>query len=157
MRRTNDPVRSTAAASRSADALASEVCRRFEVFPQAPGFLCYLHVPCAGLRARQPGLRVAASVRAALRHFHQSRPTVAVSHIGMRGEDGHAFLEQLPELPASAGGNVPAVALSADARSEDRTRALLAGFTHHLPKPVEPMELLAVVDSLAGRTGKRTG
>jgi PAS domain S-box-containing protein len=100
-------------------------------------------------------VRAASSVAEALRLFHEARPTVLVSDVGMPGEDGLVLIERIRALPASAGGNVPAVAVTAYARTEDRTRALLAGFNNHLPKPVEPMELLAVVASLAGRTGKR--
>jgi CheY-like chemotaxis protein len=54
-------------------------------------------------------------------------------------------------LGAEHGGNVPAVALTAYARAEDRMRAVLAGFQHHVAKPVEPAELIAMVASLAGR------
>ena len=53
----------------------------------------------------------------------------------------------------AAGSRVPAVALTAFARSEDRTRALRAGYAVHVSKPVEPQELLATVASVAGRTG----
>ena len=61
------------------------------------------------------------------------------------------------ELRARAperGGDIPAVALTGYARSEDRTRALAAGFQTHVSKPVEAAELIMVVASLAGRTGK---
>ena len=51
------------------------------------------------------------------------------------------------------GGRIPAIALTAYARVEDRVRALKAGFQVHVPKPIEPVELVAVVASLAGRTG----
>jgi CheY-like chemotaxis protein len=53
------------------------------------------------------------------------------------------------------GGRIPAVALTAYARSEDRLRALAAGFQMHVPKPVEPVELAAVVASFAWQTGKK--
>ncbi|HWL94294.1 MAG TPA: hypothetical protein VNT79_12245, partial [Phycisphaerae bacterium] len=55
----------------------------------------------------------------------------------------------------SEGGKTPAVALTAFARSEDRTRALMAGYQIHISKPIEPQELIATVASLAGRTAKR--
>jgi CheY-like chemotaxis protein len=67
----------------------------------------------------------------------------------MPQEDGFDFIRQVRALGASSGGNVPAVALTAFARSEDRTRALLAGFQIHVAKPVEPLELIATVVSLA--------
>ena len=56
-------------------------------------------------------------------------------------------------LGTARGGQVPAIALTAFARSEDRTRALRAGFQVHVAKPVEPAELVATVASVAGRTG----
>ena len=66
----------------------------------------------------------------------------------MPGTDGYEFIRQVRGL---AGGRqrIPAIALTAYARSEDRTRALLAGFQIHLSKPVDPVELVAAVRSLA--------
>jgi PAS domain S-box-containing protein len=81
------------------------------------------------------------------------RPHVLVSDIGMPEIDGYEFLRRVRGLGPGHGGNVPAVALTAFARSEDRTRAILAGYQMYLAKPVEPAELTAVVASLAGRTG----
>ncbi len=78
-----------------------------------------------------------------------------LSDVGMPGEDGYAFLEKVRKLPADSGGRVPAVALTAYTRSEDRTRALLAGFSTHLGKPVEPEELVAVIASLTGSAMRR--
>ncbi len=79
-----------------------------------------------------------------------------LSDIGMPDEDGYDFLDKLRRLPDSEGGDTPAVALTAFARAEDRRRALIAGFQMHLPKPVEPAELLAVVANIcaASRRGK---
>jgi CheY-like chemotaxis protein len=81
------------------------------------------------------------------------RPDVLISDIGMPGEDGYEFLRQL-----RAGGpeynRLPAVALTAYSRLEDRMRSLRAGFQMHVTKPVEPAELVAVVASLVHRTGK---
>jgi PAS domain S-box-containing protein len=77
------------------------------------------------------------------------RPHVVLSDIGMPGEDGYQFLRRLRELPPEQGGDTPVVALTAYARSEDRRRALLAGFQMHMTKPVEPAELLAVVTNLS--------
>jgi PAS domain S-box-containing protein len=70
-----------------------------------------------------------------------------LSDIGMPGQDGYQFLQRVRALPRDEGGNTPAVAITAFARSEDRRRALMAGFQMHLPKPVEPAELIAVVAS----------
>ncbi|YAF98489.1 MAG: PAS domain S-box protein [Nodularia sp. CChRGM 3473] len=85
----------------------------------------------------------------ALEEFH---PDVLVSDIGMPQEDGYTLIRKLRALSQEQGGRIPAVALTAYARAEDRTQALLAGFQLHVPKPVNPTELAAVVANLAGRT-----
>ncbi|WP_242072504.1 PAS domain S-box protein [Microcoleus sp. FACHB-68] len=84
--------------------------------------------------------------------LQQLKPDVLVSDIEMPGEDGYTFIRQVRGLEASQGGRVPAAALTAYARVEDRQRALWAGFQMHVTKPVEPAELVAVVANLAGRT-----
>jgi CheY-like chemotaxis protein len=78
---------------------------------------------------------------------------VLVSDIGMPGEDGYSLIRRVRALGPERGGNVPAVALTAYARAEDRVRSILAGFQMHVAKPVEPAELITMVASLAGRTG----
>ena len=78
-------------------------------------------------------------------------PDVLVNDIGMPGEDGYHLMRRVRALDPALGGNVPAVALTAYASSEDRRRAILAGYQMHLAKPVEPAELVTVVASLAGR------
>jgi len=60
-------------------------------------------------------------------------------------------------LPGEHGGRTPAIALTAFARSEDRRRAMLAGFQVHIAKPVEAAELIATVANLSGRTGGAEG
>jgi PAS domain S-box-containing protein len=95
-----------------------------------------------------------ASAEAAMRTLEAWRPDVIVSDIEMPGEDGFTLMRRLRGLPAERGGDIPAAALTAYARPEDRMRALMAGFQIHVPKPVEPAELVAVVASLAGRTIK---
>ena len=79
-------------------------------------------------------------------------PDVLISDIGMPGLDGYAMMRELRTLPREKGGETPAVALTAFARSEDRRRAMLAGFDMHVSKPVEPGELVAVVARMARRT-----
>ncbi len=79
------------------------------------------------------------------------RPDVLISDIGMADVDGYELIRRVRSLPSEDGGLTPAVALTAFARSEDRTRALLAGFQAHIAKPVEPTELLAMIASAAGR------
>ena len=81
------------------------------------------------------------------------RPDVVISDIGMPHKDGYQFIRDVRALSASEGGKTPSVALTAFARSEDRTRAMMAGYQVHVAKPIEPQELLATVGSLAGRTG----
>lgn len=78
-----------------------------------------------------------------------------ISDIGMPGEDGFAFLRRMRQVHEVQGlpRRVPAIALTAFARSEDRTRALRAGFQAHIAKPAEPEELVACVASLTGRSG----
>jgi CheY-like chemotaxis protein len=73
---------------------------------------------------------------------------VLVSDIGMPGEDGHALLRRVRALAPAAGGGIPAVALTAYARPEDRVKALRAGFQAHAAKPVEPGALVALIASL---------
>ena len=95
---------------------------------------------------------VAGSAAEALALFKANRPDVLVSDIGMPEMDGFELLRRLRAMGQERGGHLPAIALTALARSEDRTRALQAGFVAHLSKPVEPPELLATVASAAGRT-----
>jgi PAS domain S-box-containing protein len=82
--------------------------------------------------------------------LRQHRPHIVLSDIGMPEQDGYHFIRIVRSLSSQEGGDTPAVALTAFARSEDRQRALLAGYHMHLPKPVEAPELLAVVASLSG-------
>jgi signal transduction histidine kinase len=83
--------------------------------------------------------------------FTGFRPDVLVSDIAMAEEDGYDLIRWIRDLPPDRGGAVPAAAVTAYARSEDRRRALLAGYNMHLAKPFDPGELLAVVASLGGR------
>ena len=88
----------------------------------------------------------------ALEAMARFAPHVLVSEVEMRGETGFSLIQKVRALPADQGGMVPAAALSAYGRTDDRVQALLAGFQIHVPKPVQPTELVAVVASLAGRT-----
>lgn len=82
-------------------------------------------------------------------------PHVIISDIGMPEKDGYQFIREVRESTPPSIHSVPAIALTAFARSEDRTRAMMAGYHVHIAKPIEPQELLATVGSLAGRTGNR--
>jgi signal transduction histidine kinase/CheY-like chemotaxis protein len=88
---------------------------------------------------------------AALEILAQERVDVLLSDIEMPGTDGYQLIRELRLRSSQQGGAVPALALSAYARTEDRLRALRAGFQLHLAKPVQPSELVTVVASLAGR------
>jgi CheY-like chemotaxis protein len=89
----------------------------------------------------------------ALAVVRQHRPHVLVSDIGMPDVDGYELLRRIRTLGEANGGKLPAIALTAFARSEDRTRALRAGFLVHVSKPVEPSELIAPVAAVAGHSG----
>jgi CheY-like chemotaxis protein len=79
------------------------------------------------------------------------RPDVIVSDVGMPGENGYTMLARIRALDDARTRAIPAVALTAYARAEDRVAALRAGFQMHVPKPVEPAELVVTLASLIGR------
>jgi PAS domain S-box-containing protein len=88
--------------------------------------------------------------RTALDQIAAGRPDVIVSDLGMPGFDGYTFIAAVRALPPDAGGRTPAIALTAYARPEDRIRALASGFQMHVPKPLDPMELMLAIANLAG-------
>ncbi|MDB5216631.1 MAG: two-component hybrid sensor and regulator [Myxococcaceae bacterium] len=90
----------------------------------------------------------ASSAVAGLALVRSEHPDVIVSDIGMPDRDGYDFIRDVRGLSPSEGGRTPSVALTAFARSEDRTRAMLAGYHVHVSKPIEPQELVATVRSL---------
>ncbi|MBV9298484.1 MAG: response regulator, partial [Verrucomicrobia bacterium] len=79
---------------------------------------------------------------------------VLVCDIGMPGEDGYSLIQRVRSLGGDQGGNIPAIALTAYARLDDRIRAIAAGFQMHIAKPVAPVELITMVAAAAGRTGR---
>jgi signal transduction histidine kinase len=93
----------------------------------------------------------ASNVTGALLALDVALPDVIVSDIGMPDEDGLAFARKLRLRPAEEGGRLPAVALTAYARGQERASALRAGFNAHVAKPVETSEIIAVIASLCGR------
>ena len=97
---------------------------------------------------------MADSVSEGLAILKRERPDVLISDIGMPGEDGYALIARVRSLSANEGGRTPAIALTAYARPDDRARVLLAGFQNHLAKPVEPLEILAVVASMISMRDK---
>ena len=100
------------------------------------------------------GARVTAVASApeALEAFAAARPDVLVSDLAMPDLDGYALVARLRALEAEGTKSVPALALSAYARTEDRERALAAGFQAHVAKPVEAVEIASAVARLAATT-----
>jgi signal transduction histidine kinase/CheY-like chemotaxis protein len=106
----------------------------------------------AGVIARTGAeTRTAASVAEAIAIFTSWRPDVLVSDIEMPGEDGYALIAYVRARTPEEGGRVPAVAVTAYGRVEDRVRLVTAGYDIHVPKPVEPAELVVVLASLVRR------
>ncbi|MBD2308213.1 response regulator [Chroococcidiopsis sp. FACHB-1243] len=95
----------------------------------------------------------AGSVQAALQALEAFQPDLLVSDIGMPGEDGYALIRQL-RTKTTAQRQIPAIAMTGFARLEDRTQAIAAGFQRHLPKPIDPDTLIAVVTDLIQEMGK---
>jgi PAS domain S-box-containing protein len=87
----------------------------------------------------------------ALEHLTSDKPDVLLSDIGMSKEDGYSLIRRIRQL-GGALGCIPAIALTAYARAEDRAKAMQAGYQMHLAKPVEAMKLIAVVASMVKRT-----
>jgi CheY-like chemotaxis protein len=88
----------------------------------------------------------AASAPEALERLVSDEPDILVSDIGLPNVDGYELIRRVRSLDGSLAG-IPAIALTAFARYEDRTRALAAGFNAHVPKPVEPAEILITLGS----------
>ncbi len=98
-------------------------------------------------------VKTAVSAAEAIAAIGDSMPDVLLSDIEMPHEDGYTLIRKVKAIAEQLGKQIPAAALTAYARKEDRQRALQAGFQLHVPKPIDPAELVAVVASLAGRTG----
>ncbi|BAY42717.1 multi-sensor hybrid histidine kinase [Scytonema sp. HK-05] len=90
----------------------------------------------------------------AIEVISQHRFDVLVSDVGMPEEDGYSLIRKVRKLPKEQGGDIPAVALTAYAREEDRMRSLSQGFQMHLSKPVEPDKLATMIASLVKKTAK---
>jgi CheY-like chemotaxis protein len=95
-------------------------------------------------------VRIARSGAEALDLMDRWLPDVMIADIGMPIMDGYELIQQVRVRDLNAGRTIPAIALSAMARIEDRVKALSAGFQMHVAKPVEVNELRTVVASLAG-------
>lgn len=92
----------------------------------------------------------AGSAHEAYDQLRRERPDVLLSDIGMPEEDGYSLLRRVRRLSAEEGGNTPAIALTAYARTEDRVEAIKAGYQAHVSKPFNPVELLVLVGNVAG-------
>jgi len=97
-------------------------------------------------------VKTASSAAAALEAIATEPFDVLISDIGMPDEDGYSMIAKVRALGEERGGKIPAAALTAYASEEDRIRVLRSGFQIHVPKPISPSELIAVVANLAGRT-----
>jgi CheY-like chemotaxis protein len=107
-----------------------------------------LEVLAVILRRARAEVTAAPDARTARRLLQELRPDLLISDIAMPDEDGYALIRSIRELAADRGGQTPALALTAYAREEDRSRALAAGFQDHMSKPVEPGELVAAASRL---------
>jgi PAS domain S-box-containing protein len=103
------------------------------------------------LTEAQAEVRTASNVEEALQIMDEWQPHVLVADIGMPDVDGYEFIRRVRARGAQRGGNIPAAALTAYARAQDRIRVLSAGFQIHIPKPIHPAELITVVASLGKR------
>jgi CheY-like chemotaxis protein len=98
-------------------------------------------------------VRGARTVDDAMELLEAWQADVIVSDIGLPGEDGYSFIHKVRAKRPDCGGITPAIALTAYARTADRLRVLSSGFQMHLPKPVEPADLVSAIASLAHHAG----
>jgi PAS domain S-box-containing protein len=103
------------------------------------------------LAQAQAEIRTAENASQALEILGQWQPDVLVADIGMPEVDGYELIRRIRARSPQSGGRVPAAALTAYARTQDRLRVLSAGYQTHVPKPIQPAELIMVVASLAKR------
>ncbi|MDI1310675.1 ATP-binding protein [Prosthecobacter sp.] len=93
----------------------------------------------------------ASSAPQALECLRAHVPHVIISDIGMPGQDGYDLMREIRSHSEEQGGQVPAIALTAYTRTEDRIKSIAAGFQMHLSKPADSVELITMVASLAGK------
>jgi len=103
------------------------------------------------LTRRHANVTAVSSADEAIQAISKKRPDVLVSDIAMPDEDGYGLIEKVRLLENGATQTIPAVAITAYAKEEDRERALSAGFQIYLAKPVELTELISVVARAARR------
>lgn len=110
-----------------------------------------LKLMTTALTRRQANVTAVSSAGEAIRAIQRRRPDVLVSDIAMPGEDGYGLIEKVRSLETDEAENIPAVAITAYAKDEDRQRALSSGYQIYLAKPVEVTELISVVARAARR------
>ncbi|HEY2994602.1 MAG TPA: PAS domain-containing protein [Methylomirabilota bacterium] len=103
------------------------------------------------LRSSGAEVMAAANAEEAIEQVEQWHPDILVSDIGLPGDDGYVLIQKLRKREAVLGRSIPALAVTAYARAEDRTRALAAGFQMHVAKPLEPADFVAAIVSLVGK------
>ena len=108
-------------------------------------------VVAAILNETGANVSTASNAEEALQMIESFKPDILISDIGMPGEDGYSLIRRVRALPADRGGTIPAIALTAFARAQDRLKVLSTGYQTHVPKPLEPLELAIVVASLTNR------
>ena len=108
-------------------------------------------IAAAILSQADADVRMAGSADEALAVLNQWQPDVLVADIGMPEVDGYEFIRKVRLRSPDNGGTIPAAALTAFARTQDRLRVLSEGYQMHVPKPIQPAELITVVASLARR------
>ncbi|MHC5862837.1 response regulator, partial [Nostoc sp.] len=96
---------------------------------------------------------IVTSTREAIATLTESpgRYDLLLADIGMPEEDGYSLIRQVRELEALAGGQIPAVAITAYATEQERQRAIDAGFQMHLAKPIDLTQLVLMIANLSGR------
>jgi CheY-like chemotaxis protein len=104
------------------------------------------------LQAQGAALVAVPSAGDAVLALEAETPDVVLSDINMPGEDGHAFLRKVRQLPLTRGGKVPAIAVTALDSREARLKSRDAGFHYHLTKPVDPRKLVEIVAGLVRLT-----
>jgi CheY-like chemotaxis protein len=112
------------------------------------------HLVSRLLQDFQADVREAATVASAKATLQSFRPDLIISDISMPGEDGFDLIRYL-RAPGSAFADIPAIALTAFARDEDRYRALDSGYQHHMAKPVETLKLVELAGALTDQASRR--
>jgi len=108
------------------------------------------------LEARGILVRSAGSVREGLAALEREVPDILVSDLAMPDQDGHELIRSIRGRPATSGGLVPAISVTAYARPGDAADSLLSGFQIHLTKPIDPVELFSAVERLTPRRLRRS-